>query len=472
MTDASAVRADVVVLGAGPKAAAIASKAQVLAELGYGPLRIVVVEQREAGASWTGRHGFTTGYELLGTRPEKDVGFPYQSGRHWGPRGQEIDRLMLQFSWQSHLVETRAFRHWVDAGAPYPEHHEVARYVAWVLARATRCTELRLARVTAIGLRPEGWLLSCETAAGERHLLVAEQGLVVTGPGVPRPLACAREVAHRVVSPAATAAESRAIEVPPNGRVCVVGSGESAVSLALSLVRELGDGLRLTFVAPSLPLTRSESFLENSVYSDAQVVGWRRLSEADRQEFIRRTDRGVMSPDAVARLARHRNLSFVLGRVREVRPGDGGRARVVVDQAEDGGPAAEPLRQDFDLVANCMGACTLTALLGLLGETAETVEQRLGFALSDEVSVKRALDPTLALAGLTPRLHLPALAGLAHGPGFANLSCLSSLSDHVLSAYLADPVAGRQAREPQAAIAAICAAPADGAHQDRARLRP
>jgi hypothetical protein len=49
--------------------------------------------------------------------------------------------------------------------------------------------------------------------------------------------------------------------------------------------------------------------------------------------------------------------------------------------------------------------------------------------LNDELSVIRGLDATLALRDLTPHIHLPALAGLVHGPGVANLSCLGRLSD-------------------------------------------
>jgi mycobactin lysine-N-oxygenase len=447
MTDRVTTRADVVVLGAGPKAAAIASKTHVLHELGYGPVRIAVLEQREVAASWTGRHGFTSGFELLGTRPEKDVGFPYQSARHWGPKGRDVDRAMMQFSWQSHLVETGEYRHWIDAGAPCPEHRHLARYVSWVLSRATLGVEVRMARVTAIGLHPDGWLLTCETPSGGRERMLAEQGLVLTGPGAVRTLVCSKEAAHLVVSPTATPAETRARRLAPDSRVCIVGSGESAVALALSLIREFGDDLDLTFVSPSLPYSRSETFLENSVYSDPQVVGWRRLAEADRREFIRRTDRGVMSPDAVAQLSRVRKISFVVGRVREVTLGDWSRARVVISGvggvggAEEGNGHEAVERRDFDLVANCTGCCPLTALAGLLGDAGRTVEERLGFALTDEMSVKRRLDATFALEGLAPRIHIPALAGLAHGPGFANLSCLGSLSDHILSAYLAEPLA-------------------------------
>lgn len=454
MTERITTRADVVVLGAGPKAAAIASKTHVLHELGYGPLRVAVLEQREVAASWTGRHGFTSGFELLGTRPEKDVGFPYQSARHWGPKGRDVDRAMMQFSWQSHLVETGDYRHWIDAGAPCPEHRHLARYVSWVLSRATLGVEVRMARVTAIGLHPEGWLLTCETPSGGRERVLAEQGVVLTGPGAVRTLACAKEVAHLVISPAATPAETRALRLPRDSRVCIVGSGESAVALALSLTREFGDDLDLTFVSPSLPYSRSETFLENSVYSDPQRVGWGRLAEADRREFIRRTDRGVMSPDAVAQLSRVRKISFMVGRVREVTLGDWKRARVVIGGAEEnnGHEAAE--RRDFDLVANCTGCCPLTALAGLLGDTGRTVEERVGFALTDEMSVKRRLDATFALEGLAPRIHIPALAGLAHGPGFANLSCLGSLSDHVLSAYLAEPLATAAETAPAPVLAA------------------
>jgi mycobactin lysine-N-oxygenase len=42
----------------------------------------------------------------------------------------------------------------------------------------------------------------------------------------------------------------------------------------------------------------------------------------------------------------------------------------------------------------------------------------------------------LSVAGLSPPLHLPVLAGLAQGPGFPNLSCLGLLSDRILRRYV------------------------------------
>jgi mycobactin lysine-N-oxygenase len=430
--------ADLVVIGAGPKAVAIAAKTHVLNELGYRPLRVTLVERREVAASWTGRHGFTSGQELLGTRPEKDVGFPYQSGDRLGTFNQQIDAEMLRFSWQSHLVQIGEYRRWVDIGAPPPTHRELARYLSWVLERAANGVQLRRAAVTRFDLDDGGWRIQCEAAGGSREILLAEQGLVMTGPGTPKTLPCAKEVVHRIISPAMTTAELEAHYLEPTARICIIGCGESAVSMALSLIRRQGDDLEITFVAPSLPYSRAESFLENSVYSDPQLIAWRRLAEDQRTEFVRRTDRGVMSPAALGQLARHRKLSFVVGRVREIKLSSSGLAKVVVDQSD------EVVRQEFDAVAICIGSSPVDELVRLLGDSRAQVEARLGCPLSDENAVMRQLDPALALRGLTPRLHLPAIGGLAHGPGYANLSCLGSLSDCILSAYVSSPAIAKK----------------------------
>ena len=65
---------------------------------------------------------------------------------------------------------------------------------------------------------------------------------------------------------------------------------------------------------------------------------------------------------------------------------------------------------------------------------------RLTAARDGELLDKR-IDVDLSVAGLTPALHLPMLAGLAQGPGFPNLSCLGLLSDRVLRRYVPVPPA-------------------------------
>jgi len=66
----------------------------------------------------------------------------------------------------------------------------------------------------------------------------------------------------------------------------------------------------------------------------------------------------------------------------------------------------------------------------LLGDEAH---RRLGQA---EAGLERRIDVDLSVAGLSPPLHLPVLAGLAQGPGFPNLSCLGLLSDRILRRYV------------------------------------
>ncbi len=73
------------VLGAGPKAVAIAAKRHVLAKLGYPVPHVQIVDRQGVASHWSGKAGFTDGNQLLGTRPEKDIGFPYLSAC-WGDK--------------------------------------------------------------------------------------------------------------------------------------------------------------------------------------------------------------------------------------------------------------------------------------------------------------------------------------------------------------------------------------------------
>ncbi len=67
------------VVGAGPKAVAVAAKAAVLREMGADAPDVIAVERTAIAANWTASGGWTDGEHRLGTGPEKDVGFPYRS---------------------------------------------------------------------------------------------------------------------------------------------------------------------------------------------------------------------------------------------------------------------------------------------------------------------------------------------------------------------------------------------------------
>ena len=69
---------------------------------------------------------------------------------------------------------------------------------------------------------------------------------------------------------------------------------------------------------------------------------------------------------------------------------------------------------------------------------------RLATALAGD-ELERRIDLDLSVAGLSPPLHLPLVAGLAQGPGFPNLSCLGLLSDRVPCAAMSR----RRSRPPR-----------------------
>jgi mycobactin lysine-N-oxygenase len=80
---------------------------------------------------------------------------------------------------------------------------------------------------------------------------------------------------------------------------------------------------------------------------------------------------------------------------------------------------------------------------GLLGGEAR---RRLESALAG-AELERRIELDLSVAGLSPPLHLPLVAGLAQGPGFPNLSCLGLLSDRILRRYVALEEPARNAAE-------------------------
>ena len=149
-----AAHSDLLVVGAGAKAAGIATKVHAFNRLGLGPVSLKIVEGTEVAASWKGRNGMTSGEEPLAVTPIKDIGFPYQSHIEFGEAGESIDAALAQFTWQQHMISKRRYARWVDAGSPAVRHRDYGEYLTWVLSRATEGIEHVSGRVT----RPSTWL--------------------------------------------------------------------------------------------------------------------------------------------------------------------------------------------------------------------------------------------------------------------------------------------------------------------------
>ena len=95
--------------------------------------------------------------------------------------------------------------------------------------------------------------------------------------------------------------------------VCVIGSGETAASVVIDLLKRFHKHSTIdVLTARGVLYSRGESYDENRFYSDPG--DWPRLAEAHRREFLVRTDRGVFSLQAEAALNQARGFRTLAGR--------------------------------------------------------------------------------------------------------------------------------------------------------------
>ncbi|MFI5777103.1 SidA/IucD/PvdA family monooxygenase [Nocardia sp. NPDC051570] len=407
------------VVGAGPKAMAVAAKAQVLRELGLPAPRVIIVESHAVGGNWLPSGGWTDGRHRLGTSPEKDVGFPYRSTWARG-HNRAIDAAMTAYGWTSFLVEHGTYAEWIDRGRPNPQHHVWARYLQWVAAKSG--AEIVTGTVRRIAPAADGWLVSVEESGGGSAEIDAD-GLMVTGPGNSR-----RALADhpRVLSIAEfwDLAGKRALLA--SSRAAVIGGGETAGSAMDELVRH--DVLTVSVISPNATIyTRGESYFENALFSDPTT--WAGLSERERRDVIRRADRGVFSVRVQETLMSDSRVHHVRGRV--IRVHERGDAVALTLRTDPEGTGRADQIHTFDLVIDATGGQPLWFLELFDSDANDLLELAIGGPLTQQ-RLESAIAYDLSVRGLDARLYLPNLAALAQGPGFPNLSCLGELSDRVL----------------------------------------
>ena len=400
------------VVGAGPKGIAIAAKARALEAAGLDAPRVVLIDPGAVAGNWTGGQGYTNGLLPLGTPPEKDIGFPYADS--WGPASPAITAAMAGYTWQRYLITRGAYADWVDRGRMPPTHRQWSRYLREVAEKAQ--AELMTAEVTGLEADGEGWRLALEPGQAIRA-----DGVVVTGSGPPIRVAGQPDRHPRVLDGRSYWLHEPGTQVAKN--VCVVGSGETAASVLISLIGRLPKHSLVDVVAShGIPYSRGESYEENRLYSDPG--DWCGLAEAHRREFLVRTDRGVFSQQAETILNASRGFRALAGRAVAVQAGQR-QVAVTIEYGDEREHVA------YDLVVVAIGF-QARWFEGLLGPQAR---RRLDDALAG-AELERRIEVDLSVAGLSPPLHLPVVAGLAQGPGFPNLSCLGLLSDRVLRRYV------------------------------------
>jgi mycobactin lysine-N-oxygenase len=435
---------DILVVGAGAKAAALAAKIHTINTLGLGKVSMTVIEKTEPAASWLGRNGMTSGEEPLAIPPIKDVGFPYQSSRQFGALGDEIDAALLPFTWQRFAMERHEWAAWVNSGSPSVRHRDYGEYLGWVLERATEGISIFGGRATEVSLGEghDRWQVEVAERGRpedpERHTGAA---LVLTGPGVHRHFPHDPDVEPRVFHCDSRREEFARVPEDKTVEIAIVGGGESALS-ALVFLRDLRPHARLTIYTPTLPLSRGESFLENRVFADPDNVEWEHLDVETRRDFVKHCDRGVFDQTVLARIADDDHLSFITGRAVHVSlAGDGEGALLEFES-----PSLGMQTERYDFVINCTGFDLLRQLRGLFPDAVrDEVEEQCGPLWDGPPQAEVPIGRGLELEGVRPRLHIPGLGGLRQGPGFANLGSLGLLANRVLTPLLAEhgaPFAG------------------------------
>jgi len=426
---------DILIVGAGAKAAALAAKIHVVNTLGLAEISMTVVEKTEPAASWLGRNGMTSGEEPLAIPPIKDIGFPYQSSRQFGTLGDEIDAALLPFTWQRFAMERHEYAAWVNSGSPSVLHRDYGEYLGWVLSRATEGVSIYDGRVTEISLADDRDLWQAEVAERgrpedpERHF---GRNLVLTGPGVHRHFPHDPDVESRVFHCDSRREEFARVPADEEVEIAIVGGGESALS-ALVFLRDLRPKARLTIYTPTLPLSRGESFLENRVFADPDNVGWEHLDIETRRDFVKHCDRGVFDQTVLERIADDDHLSFIAGRAVHVSLSDDGEGALL----EFDSPSEGMRSERYDFVINCTGFDLLRQLRGLFPDAVrDQVEEQCGPLWDGPPKAEVPIGRALELKDVHPRLHIPGLGGLSQGPGFANLGSLGLLANRVLQPLL------------------------------------
>lgn len=432
------------IIGAGPKGIALAAKRAALMKVGLSAPHIVIVDYKGVVANWSGKFGFTDGRQLLGTRPEKDIGFPYAS-TIWNTNdiNNSVNNEMLTHSWQSYLVNTGRYLDWIDRGRTRPTHREWSGYLQWVAERVG--IEVVRAEVHTIGLSEDQrrWRLSCRSVQDNSQLTIEGDGLVLTGPGTPITIPGQPTEHMRVLDGGnfwlnvETFARLRSIVTTPL-HIGIIGTGETAAAIVLSLLNMLEDAAFIEVISPyGVLYSRDEGFEENRLFSDPDArlarlgghqheLSWLSMTETNRREFVRRTDRGVFSVHAMEEVNQAENVRSIMGTARKLHASDDG---ISVDMEYDG--KVETDHYDYVIVAIGFDPLWFTKLLD------EQTRTHLGEATQslNRTTIERSIVEDLSIANVMPRLHLPMLAGVAQGPGFPNLSSLGLLSDRILATY-------------------------------------
>lgn len=415
-----------VVVGAGPKAAAIAARATVLRDLGIAAPAVEIIEVEELGANWRGSNGYSDGRQPLCNPGEKDIGYPYELGLDG--KGVVAEALYSRFSWGRYLIERERYGEWVDRGRQFPDHDEWADYIAWVIGNSNAV--VREGRVAGLRRQKGRWLVDW-TEDGRGRVATAD-GVVLTGPGAVKAtvedLPCDPRVRTSADFWLDFARFEHNFEDPLT--VCVVGGGGTAGAVIAHLIRRFAHKqIKIVVVNGTGTLfPRSDGFLERRFFTDPSE--WRDLPIKQREEIMARTEFAVVSDQNKAVIDRYEHLTPLAGRVEGAEVVTENGDELYVTYTPSGSSQARRIPCDELVLAT--GFDPWTGLRSLLRRTAYDRIRRHARYSDMPIGRDLAFSPDI----LSERLHVPALAGMDQGPGFPNLGCLGLLAKRIVDPYI------------------------------------
>lgn len=426
------------VIGAGPKAAALAAKVRVLNDLRRSRgmhrrprFELVIFEEQSVANHWAGEDGYTDGAAPLCTPAERDLGFPYQSSI---PGVNEA--LFAQFSWQAYLVRHHSFSKWVDLGRMKPKHAAFAQYVRWAI-KESGCKVVP-GTVTQLLVDKDQWVIrgvpgyrAARPATASVGLLErgAFDGVVVTGPGPARqlPLARGRRRPTNLFDGSSfwlkTDRVSKALAEADEPEIAILGGGGTAAAIISWLVKHEFRHVPIRLVAPQPTLfSRSDNSFENLLFSREEY--WESLTSRVREETFIRLNRGVVW-DAVINDIKEADIEPLSGRGVRINRLPNGEGSIDVELTNG---FAFTIAPTVLIDATGFNDWWFTKLLS---EVMTRTESGWG-------AMRETVGPGLAFSGPRwphPPLHVPMHASRI-GPGFASLMVLGAMSDRILNGYL------------------------------------
>jgi mycobactin lysine-N-oxygenase len=383
----------IAVIGAGPKAFALLAKNKALESKGFSVPEVTVFEKKNVGSAWDGCGGFTDGKGYIDVSPLKDVTYPNTIF------GVEVDQYMKNnFSFYRYISDIGKIADWVNMGYPSVTHEEYVLYLLWL--QKLLSPNLLFNEVTKIEPKEKGYILT--TNENEYFF----DGVVVTGFG--GVLKNFDSIGNDLLDSSNYWKQKFRIV---NQDIVLIGGGASAATIYEDLVHQNVDSV--TWISRRPLYTRSANFSNNQLFSFPEI--YRELPLATREEFYRHTDGNTISQRTNLAMQSIKT-NFLIGNVECVSSN-----QVVTQQGVYGGIPIIATGYDRGWF--------LDILPKYLWPVADDKQASV-------IVVQNSVNEFLS-TDLFPNLHVPMLAGLMQGIGIPTLTCLSRMSDMILSQYVA-----------------------------------